>query len=83
MTSNSSKAIPFVVISIVVLTISAEVYYDTEIDLEAFLPLLVPLGIGGAAKAAIENAAQARKALPKNSEDIIREEIKKNLPEKS
>ena len=80
MTSASSKAIPFVVIAIVVGSIGVEVIWDTEVDLESFLPLLVPLGITGAAKSAIESAAKARKALPKNIEDIIREEIKNKIP---
>lgn len=83
MTSASSKAIPFVVLAIVIGTLTAEVYFSTEINLEAYLPLLIPLGLGGAGKAVFEKAIEARKALPKNIEDIIKEEIRKNLPDKT
>ena len=63
MASNSSKAIPYLVLLIVVATISAEVYLDTEIDLESYLPLLIPLGIGGAVIKSVQVASRVKDGL--------------------
>ena len=65
MTSKSSKTLPFIVLGIVVVTIVAEQAYGINIDLESYLPLLVAIGIGGAAKSAITRAATAKTEVDK------------------
>ena len=80
MTSVSSRALPFIVMAILAGTIGLEAAYDIDIDLESYLPLLVAVGIGGAAKSAITKAAQARSTIPSNIEDKIKEEIRKIIP---
>ena len=66
MTQPYNQAIPFIVLAIVGATFIAEAAYDVDIDLESLVPILAPLGVAGAAKAAIENAGSIRKALPDN-----------------
>jgi len=75
MASNSSKAIPYVILAIVALSLVGEVYLDTTIDLESYLPLLVAMGLGGAGLSAVKKASEARKQLPKNIEDIVKAKI--------
>ena len=65
MTAKSSRIIPFVVLGIVVATLIAEEALEMKIDLESYLPLLVPLGVAGAAKSAITKAAVAKSELDK------------------
>ena len=77
MASNSSKSLPFLVLAIVIGTMAAEVYYEIQIDLQEILPLLIIIGIGGAAKVAVEKAAEARKSLPKPIEDLVKKELEK------
>ena len=77
MASNSSKTLPFLVLSIVIVTLFAESYYEIEIDLESLIPVLIPIGIGGVAISSIKKAAEARKSLPKPIEDLIQKEIAK------
>jgi len=78
--SSKSKSLPFIVLAIVALSLAAEVYYEIEIDLAQVMPVLIAIGIGGAAKKAIEKAAEARKAIPANFEELIKKEIAKVLP---
>lgn len=64
MTKTSSRVIPFIVIAIVV----AALWYEAEnpgqrIDIESYMPILVALGVGGAAKSAIQRAADAHKGI--------------------
>ena len=77
MASNSSKALPFLVILIVSLAMVAEVYYQVDIDLETLLPFFIAIGITGGAKAAIQKAAEARKSFPKPIEDLVKRELEK------
>jgi len=70
------------VIVIVVGAFSVEAAYDVELDLEALIPILAPMGVAGAAKAAIENASALRKALPENIEKIIRDEVGRVVPKR-
>lgn len=76
-TSKSSKTLPFIVLGILAVTLLAESFYDVEIDLEAYLPLLVAIGIGGAAKSAIQKAAKAKNELNQEMKDTIKAEVKK------
>ncbi len=75
MASNSSKALPYVVLTIVALSLVGEVFLETTIDLEAYLPLLIAIGLGGAGLSAVKKASEARKQIPKNIEDIIKKKI--------
>lgn len=78
MTAKSSRTIPFIVLGIVVATLIVEEVYDRDIDLEAYLPLLVALGIAGAAKSAITKAAVAKSELDKlKLVDEIKTQLKK------
>lgn len=47
--------------------------------LNVMFPILAPLGMTGAAKAAIENAGAVRKAIPENIKKIIQDEAKKGV----
>ena len=78
MTAKSSRTLPFIVLSIVVLTLVTEAAYDIQIDLESYLPLLIAIGIGGAAKSAITRAATAKSEVDKlRLVETIREQIEK------
>ena len=78
MTKKSSRAIPFVVLAIVIVTIVVEETQNTKIDLESYLPLLVPLGVAGAAKSAITRAATAKSEIDKlKLVDEIKTQLKK------
>ena len=59
------------------MTLLAESFYDVDIDLEAYLPLLVAIGIGGAAKSAIQKAAKAKNELNQEIKDTIKTEVQK------
>ena len=74
--------IPFIVMAIAVTAFAVEAAYDIELDLEALIPILAPMGVAGAAKSAIENASALRKALPENVEEIIRDEVGKIVPKR-
>ena len=65
MTAKSSRTLPFIVLGIVVVTLVAEEVLDTKIDLESYLPLLIAIGIGGAAKSAITKAAAVKTEVEK------------------
>ena len=80
MTQPYNQALPFIAIGIVGLVLLAEVAYDIEIDIEAYMPVLVAIGVGGAAKTAIERAGALKKAIPQEIQKIIKDEIRKNLP---
>ena len=79
-TSKSSKTLPFIVLGILAVTLLAESYYDTDIDLESYLPLLVAIGIGGAAKSAIQKAAKAKNELNQEIKDAIKTEVQNLKP---
>lgn len=82
MTAKSSRTLPFIVLAIVVTTLIAEEVYAINIDLEAYLPLLVAIGIGGAAKSAITNAAVAKSEVDKlKLVETIKEQLKKEKQE--
>ena len=69
-------------IAVAVSAFVVEAAYDIELDLEALIPILAPMGVAGAAKAAIENASALRKAMPENVEKIIRDEIGRAVPKR-
>lgn len=75
MASKSSKSLPFLVLAIVITTLFAESYFEIEIDLESFLPVLIPLGVTGAGLAAVKAAAEAKKQIPKEILEGINNKI--------
>lgn len=77
MASNSSKALPYLAMLIVVLSLFAEAYFEWQIDLNAAMPFLMAVGLGGAGLSAVKAAADARAKLPKNIEELIKSEIQK------
>lgn len=77
MTSNSSKAIPYIVLLILITTIFAEGYFGIDIDLESYIPILIPMGLGGAGLAAIKAASEARKKVPTEIEDLIKDQARR------
>lgn len=78
MTAKSSRTLPFIVLGILACTLIAEQVYMIEIDLESYLPLLVAIGIGGAAKSAITRAATAKSEVDKlKLAETIKELLKK------
>lgn len=80
MTSNSSKALPFLVLLIVIGSMWIEVQYNVLIDLQSMMPVLVAIGLGGAGLKAVERASNARKQLPSDIEKLIQERINEAIP---
>lgn len=81
--SPTSKSIPFIVLAIVGLTLVAETYYEIEIDVEAFVPVLTAMGVGGAAIKIVQDASASKKAIPENVKDLVKDEIGKMIPTKT
>ncbi len=78
MTAKSSRLLPFIVLGILVGTLITEQVYNIEINLQDYLPLLVAIGIGGAAKSAITKAAQAKAEVDKlKIVETIKEQLEK------
>ena len=80
--SPTSKSIPFIVLAIVGLTLVAETYYEIEIDVEAFVPVLTAMGVGGAAIKIVQDASAAKKAIPENVKDLVKDEIGRVVPKR-
>ena len=73
MTSNSSKALPYMTLIILVATLGVETYLQTDIDLETYLPFLMAIGLGGAGLKAVREETKAKKMLPQEIKTIIEE----------
>lgn len=63
MTSNTTKAIPLLVILLVAGVLSVETVCECAIDLEAYLPLLTAMGLGGIPLTVARNAIEAKKSI--------------------
>ena len=50
MTSTPSKSLSFIVLGIVFALFVTEAWYNVDIDVEQFMPVLVAIGVGGFAK---------------------------------
>lgn len=61
MTATSSRALPFIVLGIAFALAVYEVETGKPINVDLLVPILAPIGIAGAAKAAIEGVAAAKK----------------------
>ncbi len=79
MASKASKAIPYVVLVIVIGTLGYEAYTGDTLDLETYLPILIAMGVGGVPLAAIKKAVEVRKSIPTTMQDQIRDEIRKQV----
>ena len=77
MTSTSSKFLPFFATLIVLGALATEAFYGVDVNLETAIPFLMAIGLGGAGLKAVERAAQARKEIPKDIQDLIKSEIAK------
>lgn len=82
MTSSTSKSIPFIVMAIAGVAFAVEAAYDIELDLEALIPILAPMGVAGAAKAMVQNASAIRKAMPEEIKKIIQDEMGRVVPKR-
>jgi len=78
MASQTSKALPYVVLLSTLGIVSGEAYFDVEVDLETIIPILIPLGLGGAGLSAVRSIAQAKTAMmPAETRKVIVEELQK------
>ena len=77
MSSKSSKILPYLILVILVATLSAETYLDTDIDLETYMPFLMAIGLGGAGLSVVKSAANAKKIMPEQIKESIKVEIDK------
>ena len=80
MTKASSRALPYFSLAILVVILFLEAFWDKQIDLETYMPLLIALGVTGAAKSAVERAAKAKSAMPEELSGAIKSEIGKIKP---
>ena len=78
MASNSSKALPFLVLIIAVGALGYEAYSGEALDLDAYVPILTAIGIGGAAKSAITKAAAVKKIMPAEIKAELEKIVKNN-----
>jgi len=76
---KTSTIMPFLVLAIVLGSIVIEQMYDIEINIEDFAIILAPLGVAGAAKAAIQKAGQVKANIPSNLKNIIDHEVNEVL----
>ena len=53
---KKNHSLPFIVIAVAVIMVAYEGIEEVELDIETIMPLLVAIGIGGAAKKAVEKA---------------------------
>ena len=81
MVSKSSKPLPYIVLFIVIAALGYEAYSGTSVDIEAYIPLLIAMGIGGAGLEAVRSAAKAKKAIPSEVESRIKTELKQKIDE--
>ena len=63
MTSITTKAIPFLVILLVSGTLAFETVCECDIDLEAYLPLMVAMGLSGIPYTLVKKSIEAKKAI--------------------
>ena len=78
---KKNHSLPFIVIAVAVIMVVCEGILKVEIDVEAIMPLLVAIGIGGAAKKAVEKAFAAKDALPDALSKMQSRQKLKNYPQ--
>ena len=61
---KKNHSLPFIVIAVAVIMVVCEGIFPIELDIQTIMPLLVAIGIGGAAKKAVEKAFATKDALP-------------------
>ena len=72
MTHPLSRAIPLIVLALIGGTTIYEAHTGEAIDLEAWMPILAALGLGGLSKSIIGKVKAGRDAMP----PIVRQQIK-------
>ena len=77
---KKNHSLPFIVIAVAVIMVAYEGHTGVEIDVETIMPLLVAIGIGGAAKKAVEKAFATKDALPESFKNAIKAEVEKINP---
>ncbi len=77
MARKKNHSLPFIVLGIVLAAVAYEAHTGTAVNLEEYKELLIAIGIGGAAKAAIIKAVAVRKIVPES----VKAEVKKALDE--
>jgi hypothetical protein len=61
MASNTSKALPFIVLAVAIALSIYQAETGKVVPLETLIPILAPIGVAGAVKSAIEKVAEAKK----------------------
>jgi hypothetical protein len=62
MASTTSKALPFIVLAIALGLSIYQAETGKVVPLETIIPILVPIGVAGAVKSAVEKVVEAKKA---------------------
>lgn len=79
MASKSSKAIPFIVLTMIGGVLTAEVVLDIQIDIEAWIPVLSAMGVAGPALSGFKKFAAARASIPKEVEDAYKDAVRRKI----
>ena len=74
---KKNHSLPFIVIAVAVGMVAYEGYAGVEIDVETVMPLLVAIGLGGAAKKTVEKVFATKDSLPAFVKEQIEAEVKK------
>lgn len=74
---KKNHSLPFIVIALAVSMVVIDGFTAAELDIQTIMPLLVAIGIGGAAKKTVEKAFAARDSLPKFVKEQIKTEVEK------
>ena len=74
---KKNHSLPFIVIAVAVIMVVCEGIFPIELDIQTIMPLLVAIGIGGAAKKAVEKAFAAKDALPESFKNAVKAEVEK------
>ena len=80
---KKNHSLPFIVIAVAVIMVAYEGIEEVELDIETIMPLLVAIGIGGAAKKAVEKAFATKDALPESFKNAVKAEVEKLTPKES
>ena len=80
---KKNHSLPFIVIAVAVIMVVCEGILKVEIDVEAIMPLLVAIGIGGAAKKAVEKAFGSQRRTSRIFQKCSQGKKLKNYPQRN